>query len=663
MAFSGTSVAAGRGTMLVTATGMRAELGRVAGLLQGADPGRTPLQQRLDVLVRRLALAAGVIVVVVFALGLAARRGARHAAADCGQPRGRGDPGEPARGGDDHAGARRPADAAAQRADPPSVRGRDARVGDDDLLGQDRHADAEPDDRRRARHGRRPAGPDRRAPADPSASRPCASSRRCGCCSRAARCATTPRVADDGSLLGDPTETALVAVLRRYGLDKDDLEAVAPRVGELPFDSDAQADDHRARAARRPGGGARAAARRSSTRDQIAAPGGRVAFTKGALDGLLARCDAVDVGGTAVALDDEPARARALAAGERLAGEGVRVLGVAMRIWPDPATRPARRRAGGRADVARPGGDDRPAAARRSRDAVATCREAGIRPVMITGDHPLTAAAIARELGLADDDARGRDRRRARRARRRRARRDRARRRRCTRACRPEHKLRIVEALQRDGQVVAMTGDGVNDAPALKQADIGVAMGITGTDVTKEPADMVLLDDNFATIVGAVREGRVIFDNIRKFIRNILSGNVAEIGRDGPRRRCAGMPIPLLPLQILWLNLVTDGLPAMALAVEPAERGVMQRPPTPLGESLLGSDRGLRILMRGAALTCSWASPPTCCGTPATPPGRRCCSPRSPSPSSPAASPCAPSACRCDASAPSPTGRSSAPSR
>src|SRR4029079_7577120 len=201
------------------------------------------------------------------------------------------------------------------------------------------------------------------------------------------------------------------------------------------------------------------------------------------------------------------------------------------------------------------------------RDAVATCRDAGIRAVMITGDHPLTAAAIARDLGLADgeapaitgaecaslddDDVVEAARRTSVYAR-----------------VSPEDKLRIVEALQRDGHVVAMTGDGVNDAPALKQADIGVAMGITGTDVTKDAGDMVLQDDNFATIVGAVREGRVVFDNVRKFIRNILSGNVAEVAVMvlGP---AVGTPIPLLPLQILWLNLVTDGLPAMAMAVEP----------------------------------------------------------------------------------------------
>jgi Ca2+-transporting ATPase len=234
------------------------------------------------------------------------------------------------------------------------------------------------------------------------------------------------------------------------------------------------------------------------------------------------------------------------------------------------------------------------------RAALATCRAAGVRTVMITGDHPVTATAIARDLGLADanaptitgpqleqlDDA---------------ALAEAVRRTAVFARVVPEDKLRIVRALQADGEVVAMTGDGVNDAPALEQADIGVAMGQVGTDVARDAADMVLQDDNFASIVGAVEQGRVVFDNVRKFIRNILSGNLAEVAVM-VLAPLAGMPIPLLPLQILWLNLVTDGLPAMAMATEPPEPDVMRRRPTPLAESLFGSDRGRALVRRGVAL-------------------------------------------------------------
>jgi len=230
------------------------------------------------------------------------------------------------------------------------------------------------------------------------------------------------------------------------------------------------------------------------------------------------------------------------------------------------------------------------------RDAVAECRTAGIRPVMITGDHPLTAGYIASELGIQaskpvvtgaelarlsgeqlatvveDNSVYAR--------------------------VAPEHKLRIVEALQQQENIVAMTGDGVNDAPALRKADIGVAMGITGTDVSKEAADMVLLDDNFATIVAAVREGRAIYDNIRKFIKYILSANAGEIWvmLIAP---FLGMPLPLLPLQILWINLVTDGLPSLALSIEPAERDVMRRPPRSPRESIFGQGLGVHIIWVG----------------------------------------------------------------
>jgi P-type Ca2+ transporter type 2C len=230
------------------------------------------------------------------------------------------------------------------------------------------------------------------------------------------------------------------------------------------------------------------------------------------------------------------------------------------------------------------------------KDAIAACREAGIRPVMITGDHPLTAAHIARELGIAGEErvltGRELDRlsveeleRDAERVS-------------VYARVSPEHKLKIVRALQQRGHVVAMTGDGVNDAPALKKSDIGVAMGVTGTDVAKEAADIVLLDDNFTTIVAAVEEGRIIYDNIRKFIKYLATTNSAEIALMliAP---LLGMPLPLLPLQILWVNLVTDGLPALALGVEPAERDTMRRPPFHPGESIFAGGMGAHIVWVG----------------------------------------------------------------
>ena len=307
----------------------------------------------------------------------------------------------------------------------------------------------------------------------------------------------------------------------------------------------------------------------------LAGPDDRIAFTKGALDGLLGCCDTVLTASGPVALD-AARRADALATGERLAAGGLRVLGFAVRVWPAAGDVPEQLSSEsslmllGVQGMIDPPREEVAAA-------VATCRTAGVRAVMITGDHPLTALAVARTLGIAgaddevvtgsaldglDDDelvavARATS---------------------VYARVSPEDKLRVVGALQRDGGVVSMTGDGVNDAPALEQADIGVAMGITGTDVSKDAADVVLQDDDFSTIVAAVAEGRVVFDNIRAFIRNILSGNLAEVAVMllAP---LLGMPLPLLPLQILWLNLATDGLPAMALAVEapgPTSCGVLR---------------------------------------------------------------------------------------
>ncbi len=314
-----------------------------------------------------------------------------------------------------------------------------------------------------------------------------------------------------------------------------------------------------------------------------ALPEGVVSFTKGAPEAVIGRCEsALSADGTK-ALD---ARALELQA-EAMAADGLRVLALALRRWPALP-----------ADVSAPGTErgltflglvgllDPPREG--ARRAVAQCRSAGIRPVMITGDHPATARAIAARLGigadgsvitgrelqsLSPDELAARAARSAVYAR-----------------VAPEQKIAIVRALQGRGEIVAMTGDGVNDAPALRQADIGVAMGRGGTDVAREAAHMVLLDDDFATIVAAVREGRRIFDNVRRFVRYAVTCNSAEIWTIffAP---FLGLPVPLLPIQLLWINLVTDGLPGLALTAEPEEKGVMERPPRPPAESILA--RGL----------------------------------------------------------------------
>jgi Ca2+-transporting ATPase len=313
------------------------------------------------------------------------------------------------------------------------------------------------------------------------------------------------------------------------------------------------------------------------------------------VDALLEIMDHVLVGNEAVPLD-ERMRERILSANAEMAANGQRVLGAAFRpLGEMPEEVDAETVEENRIVVGLIGMLDPPR--EEVEDAVAKCRTAGIRPVMITGDHPLTAKHIARELDIARAESptlTGSEL--------------------ATMSVErlqevvqevpvyarvsPEHKLNIVTALQDKGEIVAMTGDGVNDAPALKKADIGVAMGITGTDVSKEAADMVLLDDNFATIVDAVEEGRVIFDNIRKFIKYTLSSNTGELWvmLIAP---FFGMPLPLLPLQILWINLVTDGLPGLALAVEPAERGIMNRKPFRPTESIFSRGLGWQIIWVG----------------------------------------------------------------
>ncbi len=326
-----------------------------------------------------------------------------------------------------------------------------------------------------------------------------------------------------------------------------------------------------------------------------------MSFTKGAVDSILPVCAAAWDGDRAVPL--EPVvKERIEAANTRMAERGMRVLGLAFKLMGDPRENgDSSQWEEGLVFSGLVGMIDPPRS--EAREAVLTSISAGIRPVMITGDHPLTARSIACQVGIVPESGledvnlrvlTGADLDRldlpeleqvvgdvsvfARVA--------------------PEHKMKIVQALQDTGQIAAMTGDGVNDAPALRKADIGVAMGITGTDVAKEAADMVLLDDNFATIVAAVKEGRVIYDNIRKFIKYLLATNTGElfVMLAAP---FLGMPLPLLPLQILWMNLVTDGLPALALGFEPPERDVMRRPPYPPRESIFARGLGSHVLWAG----------------------------------------------------------------
>jgi len=380
--------------------------------------------------------------------------------------------------------------------------------------------------------------------------------------------------------LGDPTEGALLVAAVHGGMSKADLERVMPRVGELPFDSDRK---RMTTVHRRPGAGAEVPSPVLAAWGEggLAPDCPHIVVTKGAVDRILEVTERVWDGDGPVSLDAD-FRRRIQAAHEDLADDGMRVLGVAFR----PAARdvPAQELERGLIFLGMVGMIDPPRPEVRA--AIATCKAAGIRPVMITGDHPLTAATIARDLGIGSDgspltgailDGMGDEE--------------------LERIAEqtavyarvsPEHKLRIVRALRRRGHVVAMTGDGVNDAPALRLADIGVAMGVTGTDVTREAADIVLRDDNFATIVAAVEEGRTVYDNIRRFVKFAVAGNIGKVGAMllWPMLSAAagappGSAVALLPLQLLWLNLMTDGLLGMSMGREPAEENVMARPPNP----------------------------------------------------------------------------------
>ncbi|HWQ54366.1 MAG TPA: cation-translocating P-type ATPase [Bryobacteraceae bacterium] len=374
---------------------------------------------------------------------------------------------------------------------------------------------------------------------------------------------------------GDPTEGALIVAARKAGLVAEELSGRFERVGEVPFSSERKL--------------------MSTIHTDAESQERLLVFAKGAPDVLLARCSRELVGENARPLTDD--RRKELAAiNEELARRALRTLGIAYRSVPADAIEIEDVDERVERDLVFAGliGMIDPPR-HEAKDAVERAKSAGIRPIMITGDHPVTAQVIARELGIVSDGravtgaelertsddalvqvAKGVS---------------------VYARVSPQHKLRIVKALQREHAVVAMTGDGVNDAPALKTADIGVAMGITGTDVSRQAADMILADDNFATIVAAVEEGRSIFLNIQKFLRFLLSSNMGEVLTMffgvllakviGLQAEESGIVLPLLATQLLWINLATDGAPALALGVDPADHRVMNRPPRPATEAVI----------------------------------------------------------------------------
>jgi Ca2+-transporting ATPase len=590
MAFMGTNVTYGRGVAVVTETGMNTELGHIATLIQEVDTGMTPLQKRLDQLGKVLGLVALVIAGLIFVLGIIDGESIELmfmtavSIAVAAVPEGL-----PAVVTITLAlGAKRMLKRQALIRKLPAVE----TLGSVTVICSDKtgtltenrmtvmvldvaghRLEQETEELRRGM----PVGAV--AAKIPQQVHPSLALLLIGgsLCNDA-----TLKMSEEGRFrtIGDPTEGAMIVMAAHAGLSKPELDRQFPRAGEVPFDSDRK----RMTTINEVRGAIEPVEFQGVWQAAYAALGQPryMAFTKGSPDGLVAISDRVWVADRVEPLTAEW-RDRIMQANNELAQNGMRVLGVAVRSIEAPPNGSAPAVEHDLIFVGLYGMIDPPRA--EVKDAVQTCRSAGIRPIMITGDHPLTARQIATELGIASNGrvltgqeveqmsseelqnavadvsvfAR----------------------------VSPEHKLKIVGALQARGEIASMTGDGVNDAPALKKADIGVAMGITGTDVSKEAADMVLLDDNFATIVAAVEEGRVIFDNIKKFVKFSIAGNVGKImvALLGPLPMF-DLPLPLQPLQLLWLNLLTDGLLGLGMGVEPAEKDIMKRPPANPRESI-----------------------------------------------------------------------------
>jgi Ca2+-transporting ATPase len=546
MSYKGTIVSYGRGSGVVVATGMTTELGKIALLLRGAETVKTPLQKRLARFGQRLAIAILGICAIIFAAGLL--RGERVvlmfltavSLAVAAIPEAL-----PAVVTVLLAlGARKMSRSAALVRRLPAVE----TLGSVTFICADKTGTLT---KNKMSVERLFADGEWRERLDTSGE--AAVWERFG---QAMALNNDAGPDASGKIAGEPTEAALYRAALEAELDPKAVQEKRPRLSEIPFEAERK---------------------RMTTFHPL---GDKViAVTKGAPEQVIEQCSHLFTAAGPVAIDKE----KVLGEAERKAAEGYRILAFAFRRYdtlpesptPDEAERGLTFL--GLAALIDPPRDEVP-------QAVADCQSAGIMPVMITGDHPGTAGAIARRLGimrdgeivltgqqlseLSEDEFEAE-----------------VEKVRVYARVSPEQKIKIVRALQEMGEFAAMTGDGVNDAPALKQADIGVAMGLKGTDVAREAADMVLLDDNFATIVKAVREGRRIFDNIRKFIKYTMTSNSGEIWTLflAP---FLGLPIPLLPIHILWVNLVTDGLPGLALAAEPSERHIMQRPPRRPNESI-----------------------------------------------------------------------------
>ncbi|MBU1042861.1 MAG: cation-translocating P-type ATPase [Candidatus Omnitrophica bacterium] len=588
MVYMGTIVTYGRAEAVVTGIGMKTELGKIASMLQDVEDEKTPLQKRLAKLGIKLAYFAliliGVVAVICYFRGLGVKEIFMTAIslAVAAIPEGL-----PAVVTISLAlGARRMFKRKALIRNLPAVE----TLGSVTVICSDKTGTLTKNEMTVTDI----LMTDKKLNIDEIAQDPnlYPAARLCLLCAALCNDAViTKSEKNEKTAIGDPTEGALVIAAEKGAIVKNDAERFIQRLAEYPFDSDRKRMStlHAVKSISDGLKGVFDLAYKNSE-------AGNLIFTKGSVDGLIEVCSKVIVNDQIVDLTDA-LKQEILEENKQKASKGIRVLGMAYRIIPDLKQVDINSEEKELIFIGMVCMIDpvRPEAI----EAVKTCKNAGVRVVMITGDHPLTARAIGQKLGLAENGKflTGKELSQM----------SAEQIQECIKdvsifaRVSPEHKMIIIDALQADNEIVSMTGDGVNDAPALKSADIGVAMGITGTDVSKEAADMVLLDDNFATIVEAVKEGRTIFDNIRKFIKYILTGNMGEIMVMiiGP---FFGMPLPLLPIQILWINLVTDGAPAVALGYEQAESDIMNRPPFSPNEGVFSRGIGKQILFMGTII-------------------------------------------------------------